>query len=399
MYPIGDDTQPVKTDNLVVDLTERDAVVHVLGDLGIKVGKGEEIKAFDLALLTLQKEFDDLDPVLAELRARFAGRSAGWIPFLGKNRMMTNVFGAYPETRGVTSATTLGRWDPEPADALPATSALPDAGRGVRVGLLDTRIYDHPALSGRIETPDSTTLFTIEPTKTYSLEEGHGVFAAGLILQQAPAATLVARHVLRTDGRAYAWEVVKKLAEFYQDDKDNRVDVLVLASGCRNTVDGRPPAVLDRAMARLSGRMMVVAAAGNHGDRVGMSSGDVNITRNSATWPAALPSVVAAGVAGAHYSPHLPWVNCTVDRSELTPPHKFVSTYLDAPLVQMHSLKPKAFHGFASWDGTSCAAAVVGGAVAATMIPGKKSPEEALAELMQAKQLVKPFKWTYQKDG
>ncbi len=390
------DKEQAKLDNLVVDLTELVAVQHVLGTLGIGVQHTEELKAFDLALLTLQDEFDDLDPVLAEIRARFAGLSGGWTPFLGKNRMMTNIFGAYPQTKGMSFTSALAKWDPEHADGL-LTSIEGESGRGVRVGLLDTQVYEHPAFAGRVKAADTGALFGINPNHQYKLEEGHGVFAAGLILQQAPSATVRARHVLDENGRAYAWEVVKKLAEFYEDAELDRVHVLVLASGCRNTVDGRPPAILDRAIERLSGRMMIVAAAGNHGDIDGMSSGDVNITQNSATWPAALPRVVAAGVHDADYSPDLPWVNCTVDPA--TPDGKFISTYLDSPHVQMHDQETVLpFHGYASWEGTSCAAAVVGGAVAATMIPGTKSAEQALAELMDAGRLVKSFSWPRQRD-
>jgi hypothetical protein len=326
--------------------------------------------------------------VLAELRARFAGYAAGWSPLIGKNRRMASVFGAYPQTKS------MGLFDPiAKTEDEPTPSFTGDGGRGVRIGLLDTRIYDHPALAGcDIVTPDPTTRFDKdEKTRQYTVEDGHGVFTAGLILQQAPGATLVARHVLGSDGKAFAWDVVTKLAEFLKDP----VDVLVLASGCRNTLDGRPPLIIERALERLSPHTLVVAAAGNHGIVEGMSS-DVHTTRNSATWPAALPRVLAVGVANANYSPDLPWVNCVVD---IGADKRFVSTYLDDDDVKMldSSSSPDFTGGFASWVGTSCAAAHVGGAVATKMADlGKGTAYEVLEDVC-AGPAIRKFTWEHQK--
>lgn len=373
-------------DTLVVDLTEVDAVEAVLTDLGISVPERSKLAEFDLALLKLDlggEQLDDIDPVLAEVRARFAGYAAGWSPLIGKNRRMASVFGAYPQTKSMSL------WDPiATTEEEPKPSFTGDGGRGVRVGLLDTRIYNHPALAGSdIVTPDPSTRFDLDDTKQYTVEDGHGVFTAGLILQQAPGATLVARHVLGSDGKAFAWDVVTMLAEFLKDP----VDVLVLASGCRNTLDGRPPLIIERALERLSTHTMVVAAAGNHGIVQGMSS-DVHITRNSATWPAALPRVVAVGVANADYSPDLPWVNCVVDLGENK---RFVSTYLEDDNVKMldDASCPDFSSGFASWVGTSCAAAHVGGAVATKMADLQaKSAYEVLDDVC-AGPVIRKFTW------
>jgi hypothetical protein len=140
----------------------------------------------------------------------------------------------------------------------------------------------------------------------------------------------------------------------------------------------------------------VVAAAGNHGIVEGMSP-DVHTTRNSATWPAALPRVVATGVAGADYSPNLPWVDCVVD---IAPKKRFVSTYLDDENVKMldDASDPDFSGGYASWVGTSCAAAYVGGAVAAKMAElGKKTAYEVMEEVCSGP-TVRKFAWTYPKD-
>ncbi|SES33850.1 Subtilase family protein [Lentzea xinjiangensis] len=373
--------------SLVVDSTQIDVVEQALAQLQITVVKTDPVPAFDLALLTLAHNdmkgtpVADVGPVLGELRARFAGRCGGWTPFLGKNRNMGSQFGAYPQTQS------MGYWDPQRV-AQDASLFTGDAGRGVRVGLLDTKIYAHPHLEGHdVRTPDHEKFTEPDDGKQFTVEEGHGVFAAGLVLRQAPGATLVARHALDARGKATAWNVVKKLAEFLADE--DRVSVLVLASGCR-THDGQAPLILRRAIERLSRHIMVVAAAGNHGEVAGMSP-DVQITRNSATWPAALPGVVAVGVAGELYSPDLPWVSCTIDDKD---PDVFVSTYLKACDVKLHEefLEGDYPEGYARWRGTSCAAAVVGGRVAARMAAGGRTASEALADL-RAAGTVADFTW------
>ncbi|MFI6096235.1 S8 family serine peptidase [Lentzea sp. NPDC051213] len=393
--------------HLIVDTTEIEVVRQVLDELGIVIAKTDDLPAFELALLELEHAAPpgtpvrDVDPVLTEVRARLAGRCGGWTPFLGKNRTMVSQFGAYPQTRGMTS------WDPEAFAGETGAFFDGEAGRGVRVGILDTKIYDHPALADRdIETPDHYKFGEPANGVRFTVEEGHGVFAAGLVLRQAPRATLVARHALGPNGKSTAWKVVQKLAEFY--DESPRVDVLVLANGCR-TSDGQAPMILDRAIERLSAHVMVVAAAGNHGETIGIST-DVQITRNSPTWPAALPRVVAVGVASApvpysadgpwmlaRYSPDLPWVTCTVDPVDPTTQEDlFVSTYLKATDVKLHeAFSPDDFSsGYAKWVGTSCAAAYLGGAIAAKMAEDQLTAQQALEALYLGKTVHK-FDWQY----
>jgi hypothetical protein len=378
---------------LVVDTTELDVVKQFLAELEIAVvdEETETLPKFDLALLTLA-HFDttrvtNVDPVLAELRLRIAARCGGWTPFLGKNRLLVGEFNAYPQTKSMNFL------DPKPVTVDTESFFADGGGSGIRVGLVDTAVYNHPDLA-RFDIRTDIGKFDVTPGKTYTVEEGHGVFAAGLVLQQAPEATILARQALGTNGKSAAWNVVTKLHDFLTEG--NHVDIAVLASGCR-THDGQAPHILSRAIERLSEHTLVVAAAGNHGELTGISP-DVHITRNSATWPAALPHVVSVGVAGpkgkglATYSPNLPWVTCNV-----VPPAQhdgaFVSTYLKADDVQMHMQTPENdFDGYASWFGSSCAAAFLAGALAAQMSTNGKDAQKALRDLYGGED-VKEFAW------
>ncbi|WP_330275098.1 S8/S53 family peptidase [Lentzea sp. NBC_00516] len=393
MNPEQDNTTAV-LDELVVDTHHLGAVRHVLGELHIEDAVKDAIPEFDLTLLTLkhgdtQNPVTDLDPVLTEVRARIAGRSGGWTPLIGKNRKMGNVFGAYPQTKSQAF------WNP-----MPATHEGPwiqgDAGQGVRVGMVDTKIYQHPQLPKTSVRASDHDWFTKDRQGTSHFEEGHGVFVAGLILKTAPGATVVPRAALGPDGKAEAWVVVKKLATFLADKPEDRVHLIVMANGCR-THDGQPPLILERAVERLSPHIAVVAAAGNHGGFLGMTSSSL-VTRNSATWPAALPGVIAAGVPDlpdpdptTHYSADLPWVTHIV-QPEVD--DTFTSTYLDSATVTMFKGDPATdlITGYATWRGTSCAAAYLGGLIAAEMPSSGMDAAQALARVV-AGPLVDEFVW------
>ena len=140
-------------------------------------------------------------------------------------------------------------------ERLPPRAAGP--GRGVRIGVLDTRLYPQPWLAGGWAARYSDTLTDFSQTLT---AEGHATFVTGLILRQAPGATVEVRGVLDEDGTAYSWDVAKAMVEFGRSG----LDILNLSFSCY-TEDGEPPLVLSAAVDRLPQDVVVVAAAGNHG--------------------------------------------------------------------------------------------------------------------------------------
>src|SRR5262245_34562606 len=79
-----------------------------------------------------------LDTVLSELRAVFAGRYGGWMPTLGKNRVMKGVqFFPYPSFGGDDMPTASGGH----GGGDQATPHDREAGHRARVVVLDTGIY------------------------------------------------------------------------------------------------------------------------------------------------------------------------------------------------------------------------------------------------------------------
>jgi hypothetical protein len=268
------------------------------------------------------------------LRSSFRREYSGWVPTLGKNRIVDRVQGTYvidlTRTPGPSGLLTSAR--------LPRRASAP--GAGVRVGLVDTRLIPDPWLLGAFETDASDIWDTSAALEDESAH--HATFLAGLILQQAPGATVVHRAALDDAATSDSWQVALQIAALARSD----LDVLNLSLGCA-TDDGQPPLVLEAALATLRPETVVVAAAGNKSDAP-------DGTAPAPVFPAALENVVAVGAldgaALATFSPDEPWVDVYAQGVDVR------STYGGAD---------RGTSVLGSWTGTSFSAAIVSGAVAA----------------------------------
>lgn len=374
--------------DLVVALEHVDEVTRTLHELGVELGDVERSPGLGLALVALRDDRaaaaavaaaadahqvedtaaepkSDMDRLLVGLRAHFARRNAGWVPTLGKNRLLGDVIGGGKISHG-------GALYPGATqERLPARPPRP--GRGVRVGVLDTSIAAHPWLAGGWVASAEDVLGREGPSAVVA---GHATFVAGLVLQQAPGSVVEVRQVLSDeDGTADSWTVANEIVELGRAG----VDVLNLSLVCY-TEDGQAPLALSAAVERLDPEIVVVAAAGNHGDMDEEVTGD----RRKPAWPAALDHVVAVGAAdragapSAFTPPDVPWIDV------LAPGVDVVSTYLDGEVALGEDAGTRTFEGFASWSGTSFAAASVSGAIAARTRPGSVSARAAWQQLQDS---------------
>jgi membrane-anchored mycosin MYCP len=293
----------------------------------------------------------DLDYLLWALRVLFKSEYAGWTPTLGKNRFVRHVHGVWEVIHSKVPARTTG------------------PGSGVRVGVLDTAFYPQPWLAGgwTARFSDIVRHDVVPP-----VAQGHATFVTGLILSQAPGASVEVRRLLDEKGEADSWEAAEAIARFGQSG----VDVLNLSFGSY-TEDNEPPLILATAIDRLDPKVVVVAAAGNYHP---VGEGDEDL-RNRPSWPAALDDVIAVGAVTrngdlAPFSPDAPWVDVHAAGVDLT------STYLDRAATRQHGVN--RYEGWAKWQGTSFAAALVTGAVAAGTAPGQTSGGEAARDLLGA---------------
>ncbi|HZB50734.1 MAG TPA: S8/S53 family peptidase [Mycobacteriales bacterium] len=298
---------------------------------------------------------DALTRLLDALYQRFERRYGGWRPTMGKNRWVGSVHNI---TGGGEGAPRRGGGRLHPRESEP--------GSRVRVGVTDTGLYHHAWYAGASHCPPASRLPTDVVPARY--ETGHATFVTGLILQEAPGATVEMRRVLDDDGRADSWSVASKLVLLARAE----LDVLNLSLGCF-TDDNSPPLVLSTALDRMPPHVVVVAAAGNHG---------ATDPQPQPFWPAALEEVVAVGAVDADgqrppWSPdasRLPWVDVVATGVGVE------STYL--PAVQ-GAEGPEDFGETATWSGTSFAAAKVTGVLAARTVPGVLSAGYVLRDLVK----------------
>jgi membrane-anchored mycosin MYCP len=305
-----------------------------------------------------------LDQVLWGLRVLFAARWAGWTPSLGKNRLVGSVTGVGEISHGGTDDPV-----PVPPERRPGPRTAGPGG-GVRVGVLDTALSPLPWLSDGWQAGWGSRIpaGTLRPYVA-----GHATFATGLILSQAPNATVELSRVLDENGSGDSWTVAREIVRV----GNSGVDVLNLSLVCY-TDDGEPPMALAAAVDRVDPGVVVVAAAGNHGaDRS-------RTERILPSWPAALDDVLAVGSttspdAGrprlSAFTPNAPWVDVLAAGEDV------VSTYPDRAEGKEG---PQDFGGWAQWSGTSFSAALVSGALAAAVQPGRVSARAALDGLWEA---------------
>jgi len=321
---------------------------------------------------TRQPPTEGLDRVLWGLR-QLMQLENGFIPTLGKNRLVGLAEGVGWVIHGNTGTAVD---DPKVLTGQPGVPSVRSAGpgAGVRVGILDTQLYAHPWLDGGWSGRYSDRLMRANP----NFVEGHAAFVAGLILSQAPGAMIETRHLLGRKNTSNCWNAALGIVELGRSG----LDVLNLSFACY-TEDGEPPLALARAVDRLDPNLVVVAAAGNHGavtqQRIGEDE-SLEAAQRRPAWPAALDDVIAVGavdhsLAQVDFSPDAPWVDIHAVGKDV------VSTYL--PKVGRKSFLVDG-GGWASWSGTSFASALVSGAVASAVDPGRVSGAEAMRDILGA---------------
>ena len=273
---------------------------------------------------------------------------------------------------------------------LPALPAIEPSARTVAVGVVDTGIVldrdshqPHPWFAGHVtfgeHDDDPLEQGHRDRYEPHYLADadGHGTFVTGLILNEAQTAQIIMRGVLdkgdaqrargldSRDDAAVA-EAVRRLGA------DDAVQVINLSFAGGVFEDGRNAAGLAEVLRDLPGRIAVVAAAGNDAS-------------DTPTWPAAFERVIAVGALDltathfggpplAQFSNCGSWVNAYASGVDVLGPFvTFKETGSD--VYGIHP--PQDFTGWATWSGTSFAAAIVSGRIAQTAIKQGISGQQA----------------------
>jgi hypothetical protein len=252
-----------------------------------------------------------------------------------------------------------------------ASELRKDTGEGVLIGVVDTGMRAHPWLEGAyLASPtdfESAASQSARPTvrtagtttEGQQQETGHGTFVTGLVLQQAPAASVWLERALDSSGSGLTSAVVEAATTLAR----RGVHVLNLSLGCFSD-DVASKAVMRRLaedLYRIRPDMVIVAAAGN-------IDGNDDPTTPQAFWPAAVEQVLAVGsvddassTTWSAWSNRGPWVDVAA------PGYRLLSTYVNGPVALEAGAPAVDYAGWARWSGTSFSTAVVSGAIARLM--------------------------------
>lgn len=317
-----------------------------------------------------------LDEILHELRRTFRNAHGGWAPEMGKNRTVAAVHGT-PHIGGDSYPVMK-----EKAFELEPSSGYPE----VQVGLIDTRVYPHPQFAGRLIAAGNA-LLPADKGAVYNHLDIHGTFSVGRILHEAPEASVIVEAVLNLDDvKATVWEVATAMTRF----ADRDVSVLVMPLVC-HTDDGEPPLVLKRAVDLLRNRVVLVAAAGNHG----REKPDEDIEQNNRPgFPAACDGVIAVGSKDENGEPsdfnpqNARWID-VLELGEQVVSTSVCGTvkYTVPEGCEPPPKDPVVFEGTAEWTGTSFAATTVAGKIAAGMIATRKSAFQVARKLTGGREI------------
>jgi subtilisin family serine protease len=246
----------------------------------------------------------------------------------------------------------------------------------VTVGIVDGKVWQHEEFKNSVSADDDDILRSQSELDTMThdglldRQAGHATFIAGVVLQQSPGARIRLDHALDNLGTG-RFEAVAAAVENLV--KRHGAKVVNLSLGSRGR-EADWTALVDRLAADHPDVVVVVAAG--------------NLTRNETGYreqpfpffPAALgtdrPNVVTVGgarrvdVDGVHQWHPAEVSNCWPTLDFVAPAVDLTSTFVT------FLSKTQDFKGYARWSGTSFAAAVVSGQVAATMqATGLTAPE------------------------
>jgi subtilisin family serine protease len=264
--------------------------------------------------------------------------------------------------------------NPQP---LPPLNTNSDAGKGVRVSVVDTGWYPPAALDS-----DSKWLATgvdgeVEPIgQTLGPYAGHGTFVAGVLRCVAPGTSIFIEGIMKKAGAVWESDIAREL-----NDAMRKEPQLISISAGTHSRNGLPLlsfVVLSLLYKLVDGEdaPLVVAAAGNDG-------------KSDKFWPAAFDWVVGVGSVDAEgdpsgFSNYGPWVDVYAHGEKLVnayPTGDFKYVEQTSPL---YNQTVSFTTGLAQWSGTSFATPIVTGAIAAYMEENKVKARPARDALIAA---------------
>lgn len=254
----------------------------------------------------------------------------------------------------------------DPAPQPPAS--VTGKGAGVRVAVLDTGIVgdwaSNPWFDTRVTAgPGDAEALDADVDDVLDAQAGHGTFIAAVVAREAPDAAIRTLRVMSSHGLVSDVQAAAGILAV----RDH--DVLSLSFG-GYTMDDRAPLAVQQALAHVRRESAVVAAAGNAG-------------ADRPFWPAAFKTVVAVGAHDggdpaerACFSNFGWWVDCCALGVDV---HSVFVTFDVWPAGP----GKEDFAGHALWSGTSFAAPLVAGRIAAESARSGAAPRDVAHDLIR----------------
>lgn len=264
--------------------------------------------------------------------------------------------------------------EPEPVAAdSPPDPGVCEGGSGTFIYIPDTGLLagapPHPWLAGVTGDPDPLLPGPESGPDVIPAYAGHGTFVAGVLRCMAPVSQVHVADDFTIAGALLEDQVVKQLNAAL----GVYPDIISLSAGA--TTRGNLPMLGFEAFWRHYQHykgLVLVAAAGNNGTR-------------RPFWPAAFPQVVAVGAIAAdrrsraYFSDYGSWVDV------YAPGERLVNAFATGTYTcrePPYSDQQRQFHGMARWSGTSFAAPLVAGLIAARMSRTGESGRQAADALL-----------------
>ncbi len=265
-----------------------------------------------------------------------------------------------------------------PAKPWPAPTPAGQGRTGVRLGVCDTGLLEdaarHPWLAGVTGEVDQLGPVLRGGVRSIPQYAGHGTFVAGVARCMAPGAAVYVNNHFTKSGGELEHVIIDKLEQLIREQSP---DVVCLSAGTYTRNNWAPLAFSE--FRRRHSDITLVAAAGNDGT-------------NREFWPAAFPWTVSVGALGADqqhrawFSNHGDWVNVYALGEGLVNAFATgVYTYQEPPKRPAK----QAFDGMARWDGTSFAAPLVAGLIAAEIARANTSAADATRAVLARTQEIR----------
>ncbi|MBI5883170.1 MAG: S8 family peptidase [Elusimicrobia bacterium] len=251
----------------------------------------ELINAIVIDVSATQEKSADLELAAAEeVKIVEADRRVNWLKGLGEFKLpdIKDIVTPFRAAVGAGPAPKAGE-DPEQPWGIQRVNAAgawaKTQGAGVRVAVIDTGIdYNHPDLKGNVY--GGANVVNEAKPKDYMDDQGHGTHVSGTIaalkdgkgvVGVAPKAKLFGVKVLDAEGSGDYSTIIAGI----QWAVKNKMQVANMSLGAEEGMDALHEAI----KAATSAGLLIVAAAGNNGGKVG--------------YPAAYPEVVAVSASNS----------------------------------------------------------------------------------------------------